>query len=258
MSNRILLAALVVTLLAVTPGCGDRSQGAQGNSAALQGKVFLSTAVTEQGKPRPLVDGTSVELSFTDDGRLNARAGCNMMQAPVTLDGGKIAAAELAITQMGCPNPDLYAQDEWLAKFLTAKPSWRMDGTNLVVTGADSEIVLSAEAPATLEGGEWKLNGLLQGETASSIPGDVRATVKFANGKVEVFAGCNSGGGAYKVDGQMITFEPLVYTDKACGENEMIVEKAVLAALKDKIAYKIDRSTLTLTNGNGDGVQLKK
>ncbi|MFS8096507.1 META domain-containing protein [Lentzea alba] len=253
MSNRILLAALVVTLLAVT-GCGDRAAGQGGD---LRGKVFVSTSVTEQGKPKALVEGTSIELSFTDDGRVIARAGCNMIQGPVTLDDGKIEAKDLSSTAMGCPNPDLHTQDDWLTKVLGASPAWKLDGGNLVITGSDAEIVLSAEKEEKLDG-EWTLTSIVSGEAVSSIPGGVPATLRFENGKVEVFAGCNTGSASYKVDGQTITFESLVHTDKACGENEMTVEKAVLNALNGQVAYKIDRKNLSLTTAKGDGVVLKK
>lgn len=255
MSNRILLAALAVLLLAATSGCGDRAAGQGGD---LRGKVFVSTSVTEQGKSRALVEGTSIELNFTDDGRLIARAGCNMIQGPVSLDDGKLAATDLGTTAMGCPNPDLHAQDDWLVKLLSATPSWRLDGANLVITGSGTEIVLGTEAPEKLEGGEWKLDSLVTADAVSSIPGAVPASLKFENGKVTVFGGCNEGSASYKVDGQTIMFESLVHTDKACGPDETLVEKAVLAALNGQVTYKIDRRSLSLTTAKGDGVVLKK
>ena len=259
MSNRLLLtgAGLVVLLLAAT-GCGDRPAGAGGGGGELRGKVFVSTSVTEQGKPRALVDGTSVELRFTDDGRLIANAGCNMMQGPVSLDDGKLSVGDLSVTAMGCPKPELHTQDDWLSKLLSATPSWQLKDSNLVLTGSDAEIVLAPEAPARLEGGEWKVDTLVSADAASSVPGAVPATLTFAGGKVEVFTGCNTGSASYRVDGQTITFEQLVHTDKACGPDETMVEKAVLAALTGQVTYRIDRSSLSLTNTKGDGVQLKK
>ncbi|WP_189257694.1 META domain-containing protein [Lentzea flava] len=257
MTNRILLAALVVSLLAVAPGCGARSAGgAQGKD--LRGKVFVSTSVTEQGKPRALVEGTSIELNFTDDGRLIARAGCNMLQGPVSLDDGKLSVPDLSSTAMGCPNPDLHKQDEWLSKLLGSGPSWELDGGNLVITGSDAQIVLGTEAPAALEGGTWTVDSLVTGDAVSSVPGAVAATLAFMDGKVNVFTGCNSGSASYKVDGRAITFTSLLHTDKACGPDEMLVEKALLDALNGQVTYKIDRQTLALTNAKGDGVRLRK
>jgi len=254
MSYRVLVAVIAVALLAT--GCGNRSAGQGGND--VRGKVFKSTAVTEQGKPRALVEGTVIELHFTEDGRLIANAGCNMMQGPVTLDGGKLAVADLSSTAMGCPSPDLHKQDEWLSKLLAATPSWKLDGTDLVVTGPNTEIVLSAEAPALLEGGTWKLTSLVQADAVSSVPGGVPATMQFQDGKVSAFTGCNNASGSYKVDGQTIAFDSVSVTYKACGPDEMAAEKAVLGVLAGQVKYRIDRSSLILTNAKGEGVQLRK
>jgi heat shock protein HslJ len=251
MSYRVLVVAIAL----LASGCGSGSAGHGGSD--VQGKVFTSTAVTEQGKPRALVDGTKVELRFTDDGRLLATAGCNQMQGPVALDDGKLQVTDLSTTAMGCPSPDLHTQDEWLSKLLGATPAWRMDGQNLVITGSNAEIVLAPESPATLEGGTWQLESLIEADAVSSVPGRVPATLKFENGKVSVFTGCNDGSASYKVDGQTITFDSLVHTDKACGPDETTAEKAVVAALTGQVTYKIDRSSLTLTNTKGEGVQLK-
>ena len=231
----------------------------------MRGKGFTSTAVTAQGKPRALVDGTEVELRFTDDGRLLASAGCNQMQGPVTLDGGKLTVTDLGTTDMACPTPGLHEQDEWLAKFLTATPSWRLDGTNLVITGPDAEIVLAAKASATLEGGLWVVEGLITKDAVSSVPSGVKATFSFEKGHIYVQAGCNGGStnhtGAreYEVDGQTITFDTFTFTAMFCGPDKMAVESAVMKALdRQKFDYKIDGNTLTLTNPSGAGLQLRK
>ncbi|HEX8864491.1 MAG TPA: META domain-containing protein, partial [Lentzea sp.] len=148
--------------------------------------------------------------------------------------------------------------DQWLSKLLSAGPAWKYENGTLVITGSGAEIVLTAEAPAKLEGGTWTLESIVQPDAVSSVPGRVPATLKFDNGKVSVFTGCNDGSASYKVDGQTITFESFVHTDKACGPDETAAEKALVTALQGKVTHKIDRNTLTLTNTKGEGVQLKK
>ncbi|NKE57687.1 META domain-containing protein [Lentzea sp. PSKA42] len=254
MSYRVLVAVIAVAVLAT--GCGNPSTGGEGGD--VKGKVFHSASVTEQGKPRAMVEGTSVQLRFTDDGRLLANAGCNQMQGPVSLDGGKLAVSDLSMTAMGCPSPDLHTQDEWLSKLLSAKPSWRMDGENLVVTGSDTEIVLTPETPATLVGGTWKVDGLITNDAVSSVPGGVVATFAFQQDQVQVFAGCNTATGPYKADGQKIEFVQLAITDKGCEPEVMAVEKAVTELLKGQVSYKLDGRSLTLTAASGAGLHLMK
>ncbi|MFD4642131.1 META domain-containing protein [Lentzea sp. NPDC058436] len=253
MSIRI---AFAVVLLVAATGCGGSSAG---QSANLRGKVYVSSSVTEQGKPRAMVEGTRVELRFTDDDRLIAHAGCNQMQGPVSLDDGKVTVTELGMTAMGCPKPELHEQDTWLSKVLDAKPSWKLDGTDLVLTGANSEIVLAPEQPATLEGA-WTVNGLVTKDAASSVPAGVKATVSFQNGNLSINTGCNLNGGdrPYELSGQTIKAELGPITDMACdGVNE--VETALTQAFSGGgPTYKIDRNTLTLTNQEGVGVTLIK
>ncbi|MEV6714067.1 META domain-containing protein [Lentzea sp. NPDC051208] len=253
MSNRIVLAVL---LLAVTAACGSPSAG---QGADLRGKVFVSSSVTEKGQPRAMVEGTRVELRFTDDDRLMATAGCNQMQGPVKTEGGKLSVADLGMTAMGCPKPELHQQDEWLSKLLGATPSWQFDGQNLVVTGSNAEIVLAPEQPATLEG-TWTVNGLVTRDAVSSVPAGVKVTIAFKDGNMMVDTGCNMSGGGrpYRLDGQTIKTEIGPTTLKSCGAVDE-VENAVRATFENgEATHEIDRATLSLTNASGAGLKLGK
>ncbi|WP_394615567.1 META domain-containing protein [Lentzea sp. JNUCC 0626] len=256
MSTRILLAVL---LLAATTACGASPSDAPYQAANLRGKVYVSSSVQEQGKPKTLVEGTKVELRFTDDDRLLASAGCNQMQGPVTLDGGKVSVAELGMTAMGCPKPELHEQDTWLSKLLEEKPSWKLDGTNLVLTGANAEIVLAVEQPATLEG-TWTVDGIVANDSVSSVPAGAKVTITFKDGTVAVDSGCNRNGNAvpYELSGQTIKATLGPQTLKSCGAVDE-VETAVNKAFESgAVTYKINRSSLILDNASGAGVTLKK
>lgn len=253
MSNRILIAALV--LLAVSAaGCGNAASGAGGE---LRGKVYKSTNVS--GSRENLEPGTAITLRFTDDGRLLANAGCNQLQGEVSLDGGKLAVAELSETQMGC-NAALHEQDRWLSEFLRGTPAWKLDGQQLTLTRGSDEIVLEAEAAASLAGGVWTIDGLVTGAAVSSVPGGAKATLEFKGNTVE-YSGCNSGSAPFKpsADGKTLNFDqPFPMTGKACEENLMTVELAVVTTLKGQVTYKLDGRSLTLTNPKGEGLQLRK
>ncbi|GGM84050.1 hypothetical protein GCM10011609_20190 [Lentzea pudingi] len=232
----------------------------------MQGKVFTSTSVTEQGKPRTLVEGTRIELRFTADGRLIATAGCNQLQGPVALGGGKLAVTGLSTTEMACPDPGLHRQDEWLSGLLDEKPSWRLDDTTLVLTGANAEVVLAAEPQASLEGVTWTVEGFITKDVVSSVPEGVTGTISFKDGFIHVQGGCNSGStevsgaGKYEVDGQTITFgDSLVTTAMMCDEDKMKMDGAIHDTLAlGEVTFEIDRDTMILRNANGAGLQLRK
>lgn len=257
-------ACVVVPLLVlVTAGCGERpvEPGAPRDQDPLRGRIFLSTEVTEAGKPRPLVARTRVSLNFTDDGRLLAEAGCNTMTGPVDTAGGRIdVGGGLAMTEMGC-DPPRHEQDSWLAGLLGAGPAWRLDGSRLVLSTPDAELVLEdrevADPDRPLTGTTWTVDTILDGQTASSTPAAATATLRFREDMVEISGGCNSGSAAYTVGGDTIRFENAVMTLKACAPDIMRLEAAVLDVVRDEVEIEIDADRLTLTHPSGKGIQLR-
>lgn len=265
MTNRRLAVALLAIAAAVTTagatGCGARSTAGPGVAAAgeLRGRAFLSTAVTEGGAPRPLADRTRVSLRFTDDGRLLADAGCNTMAGQVQTRGGRLAVPDLSMTEMGC-DPPRHEQDAWLAGFLAARPSWRLDGATLVLTSGATELVLTDRGVAApdvpLEGTRWQVDTLVDGQVASSMPAGGTASVVFHGGEVAVSTGCNTGSAPYTVSGTTLTVGPLSITRKACPPDLMPLERAVLAVLDGTITFEIDSDRLRLEHPSGKGLQL--
>jgi heat shock protein HslJ len=262
-AGRLTIALLV--LLAAT-GCGDRGtpagpggQGAGGPEPDVRGRTFLSVSASKDGESLALLSGTRIRLQFTDDGRLIADAGCNMMQGPVSLAGGRLELADMSITDMGCDRPR-HDQDSWLAEFLQGRPSVRVDGADLVVASPDTELVMRdkeiAEPDLALEGTRWVVDMLVEGEVASSTPAGTEATLVFEPDRVLVSTGCNSGSGGYTVSGNTIRFGPVATTRKACEPALMSLESAVLGVLDGEVAYSVDSRRLTLKHPSGKALQL--
>jgi heat shock protein HslJ len=222
--------------------------------AGLDGRQFVSVLVTENGKSRVLVPGTKARLTFSD-GRVGASAGCNTMSGEYQVAGGKLVVGDLATTEMGC-QPNLQAQDEWLAQLLGSRPEVALDGNNLVLTSGSTEATFLdrevAEPDQPLAGITWDLTTIIEGDIASSVPTGASATLLFTkDGQVQIDFGCNSGGGKYVVNGDVIEFSQIVSTDMACLGPKGDVEKAVTAVLNaDKVTFSIDADTLTLKAGN--------
>lgn len=262
--NRTLPVALLA--LAVATACGQTTDGGNGDStgggaqgAGLDGRVFLSTEVTQAGKPRELVDGTTVRLTFTGDGQLIAEAGCNTMQGPVRVTEDKLGVSDLTTTGMGC-DAARHEQDTWLADFLGAAPTMNIDGSTLTLTAGDRVIVLLdrevAQPDAALEGPTWVVDTLISGQTASSLPTGVSATLVFEAGSVQVNTGCNTGGASYTLDGATLVFSDLFVTRMACSADIMQVEATVTATLTGEATFTIEAERLTITHPDGTGLQL--
>ncbi len=244
-------AALGVVLATVLTGCGGQSEpvGVPADPDPLRGRAFTSTVITEQGKRHALVEGTSIQLRFTDDGRLMANAGCNTMSGQVSLQANKVNTTDLSITEMGC-DPQRHEQDQRLSSFLADMPSWRLDGENLVLRSANTELVLTQEKARPLVGTTWQADTLIQGEVAGSTPPGVAATLVFGGDEVTVAGLCNLGALKYQAAGSTLTFELGPLTRRACAPEVMTVENAAVALFDGQTTYRIDTRTLTITKGD--------
>lgn len=137
--------ALVVVVSAALGACGSGGAGpgdGGSGSAWPTGRTFVSTAVTEGGKDRPLVAGTQVEIRFPREGELSLHAGCNYIGGMGRVRDGRLTVTDLSSTAMGC-GEDRMRQDAWLVALLNERPAWSLSGGELVLTGGEAEIRLA-------------------------------------------------------------------------------------------------------------------
>lgn len=250
--------ALLITLAACGQPAASGGPGPVENTLA--GHTFLSTAVTTAGKPHQLLADTRVSLRFTDDDRLQAEAGCNKLSGHVAVSGDRIEVERLAMTQIGC-DPQRHQQDKWLSEVLTGTLSWRLADAELVITAGDTELTLldreAAEPDLGIVGPTWTVDTLIDGQVASSVPAGVTASLEFSEDTVAVSGGCNSGTAGYELSGSTITLDKLTMTLKACADDVMRVEQAVVAVLDGEVTFEVDASRLTLDHPSGKGIQLR-
>lgn len=253
------LVFVAVPLLLLLAACGQRAGSESTAPDPLRGKTFLTTTVTEDGKPRELVAELSVE--FTDDGRLIARAGCNMMQGQVdTADGKLVFDGGLASTGMGCDQAR-HEQDSFVAGVLSASPSWQLTDSELTITSGTTTFELAPRETVRpdreLADTTWELDTLIDGQTASSMAaGATPVTLVFDGTKVVAETHCNGVSAEYTVSGDTIEFTQGVMTKMACEPDIMRGEYAVADVLQGEATYEITADRLTLMTSSGKGIAL--
>lgn len=253
------LVFVAVPLLLLLAACGQRAGEANTAPDPLRGRTFLATTVTEDGKPRELVAEMSVE--FTDDGRLIARAGCNMMQGQVdTADGKLVVDGGLSMTDMGC-DPARHEQDSFVAGVLGASPAWQLTDSGLTITSGATTFELApreaVQPDGELVGTTWELDTLIDGQTASSMAAGAPAvTLVFDDKKVVAETNCNGLDADYTVTGDTIEFKPGMMTKMACEPDIMRGESAVVSVLQGTTSYEITADRLTLMSSSGKGIAL--
>lgn len=233
--------------------CGQNTGADAG--ASLVGKTYLSTSVTEDGKPKQLAPKTQVRLQFTDDGRLVADAGCNSMQTKVSTEGGRLTLDDqITSTAMGCLG-QLQGQDEWLGGILGAKPTWELDGSKLDLTAGSTTISLTdrkiVEPDLAVDGTKWQLSTVITGEAASHQAGSEKAWLTLNGERVTGSTGCNDFQGMVARSTGRLTFGELATTRRACAGDAAKLESQLLKGLQGEVTYQVDGSTLQLRSSGG-------
>lgn len=274
------LFTLLAALALVAVACGDDdadvaaggdadAPGAVADGGSLDGREFLSTAVTEDGEPRALVQGTVISLRF-DDGVLGFSAGCNGGGGDYEVVDGVLVADGFSITEMGC-DPARHDQDEWLMAFLAERPSVTLTDTTLTLATDTTTIELTnrelADPDRPLVGTEWVATGFIDGEVASSMAVDRQGRIFFPDvSTVEGFDGCNDFGGSAEVsdgstggpvegDGE-IQWGTLDATAKACDPGDYDAAFGAIFATGSAV-YEIDGPHLTIRTSEGRGVTFR-
>lgn len=250
----------VLLLLVLAAGCGARTEAQEGPAPdPLRGKTFVAMAVTEDGKPKQLAPKTELTVEFTDDGRLIARAGCNIMQGQVdTSDGTLTVDGGLSMTEMGC-DPARHDQDEFVAGVLSANPTWELTDGRLTIRSGTTVFDMAGkdDMPRDLQGTTWVLDTLIDGDVASSMAaGAPEVTLVFDGKKVTADTHCNGYTAEYVIEGDTITFTPGASTLMACEPEIMRGEAAVADALRDEVTFEVTADRLTFTHPSGKGIGL--
>jgi heat shock protein HslJ len=258
------LITLLAILLAIA-GCGDRGtstpidiDSSGGGDNPLRGRTFQSTTVNENGQPRTLVARTTIRFVFTKEDRLLVDAGCNTINGPVRVGGGHLEVTDLGVTGIGCDN-QLHEQDKWLSAFVAGKPSWRLDGTNLVVSSASTDMIMAdrTEPNLALRDTRWIVETIVDGQAAASTPVVAEASLVFDKSTVTVETGCNRFAGNYVLSGNVIRFASIGATKKVCDPERKDQENAILAVLGDEVTYEIEANQLFLRLPSNTGINLR-
>jgi heat shock protein HslJ len=252
-----ILTVLAVGLLVTACGGGASSSASDGSSSSgstvtaadLDGSAFESTSV----EGHDLVAGSTVRLTF-EGGSLSATAGCNTLSSTYDVTDGRLAwTGHPMTTMMGCPD-DLAAQDTWLSDLLEQGADATLDGDDLTLVSGDVTLQLqrrTTEPAAALLGTTWTVTAIITGKSVAALPSGATApTIDIAaDGKVQLFTGCNRGHTTVTTDGDSAEFAPAGITRMACPPPADQIEQAVLMTLDGQVAVTVDGSTATLTNG---------
>lgn len=107
--------------------------------------------------------------------------------------------------------------------------------------------------PFQLANTKWTLTGMMQ-NGANQPPVVPEPTLEFQTDTLGGNAGCNSYGGSYKTQGEMIQIGALRSTLMACADEQaMAQESAFLEALQNARMFEVRDDRLSIIYGQGQG-----
>jgi heat shock protein HslJ len=149
-------AALLLAVALLAAGCGGTSGSSSGGSsgggsstdpAALTGTSWKLTAWSASSQDP---NDFTITAEFID-GRIGGKSAVNQYGGPYTaMSDGSISFGDLVSTMMAGPEPDMKAEQTYLA-LLAKMSSFKVDGEQLTLTdGGSQELVYSvvAESPS--------------------------------------------------------------------------------------------------------------
>lgn len=202
-------------------------------SAPLAGTRWIAVAYNN-GKEAvvSILAGSEITALFDVDGRLAGHAGCNEYMTTYTVDGNAITIAPAATTRMMCAEPDgVMDQEAAYLQALAGAATFEIENNTLTLldangarlaefgtTPAAGAVSETVRAGADFRGIVWQWTETAYNNgAAQAVDEAAKYTVQFLpDGKLQLLADCNSGGGDYAVAGDALTLGPLVTTLKAC------------------------------------------
>jgi heat shock protein HslJ len=249
---RIIVAVallLVLSACGTEAGPGIAADPSPSVASAPSGEYVVS-AEAVAGAPRAFAKGSEVRVSFRD-GKLGITGGCNHLFGDYTISGDRLTAGPIGGTDMACDEA-LMDQDSWLAKFFDGVVTLGHDPVTL--TAGDTVLTLKPRADVhpdkPLAGTAWKLDGIVDGDSVSSIPAGTDVVLTVTGAAASVTGLCNGFGADVTVAGDEVTWEPGMRTLMACADDaRMQLDNTVSAVLTGATSYTIEEDRLTLTRG---------
>jgi heat shock protein HslJ len=99
--------------------------------------------------------------------------------------------------------------------------------------------------------GQWEL--VSYGSPSSQMPAasDVITSIEFKDGQMSGNVGCNGFGGEYSVEGDAITFGPVMSTMMFCEETAG-QESGTLAVFQERATFFLDGDMLTIASADNN------
>lgn len=260
-TKKISLLYIPVGLMVLIPFL--LSAGCIGNSPVpaelqLNGTSWTLTDYVSNGSSRHLLNGTTITMLFSDDGRITGSAGCNHYFASYEMKGTKIAIGQAGSTEMYCMGTGVMEQESTYLSLLHEAVSLTAGNTTLRFADSKGTTILSFErivppSPAPFVGTTWILDSFYTADAVSSVINGITITAVFdIDGRITGSAGCNDYFGSYTLTGNSLSIHSIGSTKMNCPDRGiMLQEQTYLASLSKAAGFTINANRMSLSDAKG-------
>jgi heat shock protein HslJ len=244
-------------LLVMATACGSQKTGTgvEPTAVALDGTWRL-TAANQAGDALALDATHPITLDVTGD-RASGRSACNSYSGRVQAKADAVTFDGLGGTEMACMPASVMDLEQAYLTALQGVDRAVRDGDRLTLTGPDVELSFRAGPAvpdADLVGTDWRLDMVVDGDTASSISDRPATLLLGPNGRLTGSTGCNDFGATWQATGDDIAVDDFAITLVACSGDLGRQDAAVTAALRDGFTATITGDALTVAGASGHGL----
>ncbi len=193
----------------------------------------------------PVADGSVVTMTLGSDRGVMGSGGCNSYSGSHMVNGSALTFGEVISTKMACADEAAGAQETAFFEALQTATRYELTDDGLTVWYGDEQ---ELHFVVSLTGTQW----LLEAIDGTPVVAESAVTLEFGEGNaVSGTGGCNGYSGTYTLDGDSLTFSPLVSTMMACADDTITQQEAAfLQALQTATRFELARGRLTIWYGD--------
>ena len=191
---------------------------------------------------RVVFDGFSLRVS----------AVCSTLAGDYRIADGLLEVPSLVRTDTACTATRSPQFDDHVAALLRSSPRIRLGGGVLTLSSGSTSLQFresSGAADLPLEGTLWTVTGVGNGAAVARDNNAQPATLRFHDGTLDLFAGCNLGSAKAVVRGGTVQVSDLVLGKRGCPSPQMQLEFDVVVTLSGAATVRIEGQSLVIATG---------
>jgi len=202
----------------------------------------------------PVIADSFLTLEFRADNQVVGAGGCNDFGGSYQIEGeGQIAFTDIISTLMACVNEELNVQEQEYLSALQAATGFTLADDQLTIDyGEGQRLTFVLTKTDVLAATQWQLASFGSADTETSTAPDSLVTIEFVDSsQVSGSGGCNTYSGTYQVNGEMMTFNPLISTRMACTDEAITAQESTFfQALESASRYEVTDEQLLIWYGS--------